>query len=447
MARKRKRNLWPLFIFGGLIVAILVYTLTKGKKEKRTEVSVEAVQKKNIIETVYASGNIYPVVEVEITSNVSGTIVELLVEEGQQVKEGQLLARIDPEALSSVVERAEAAASSAAAQLESIKAQKEQLEAQFRNTKIAYERNKKLYEEGVISKAEYDASLASYETIIANIAAAEENIHAAEFTVKSSQATVKEQKKNLSQTRIFAPMSGTISVLYKKKGEQVVGTVQMAGTPILKIANLNSVEAQVKVNERDILKVEIGDTADIELDAYPNRLFKGIVTQISNSANNISALALSSDQVIDFKVHILMMPDSYKDLPSVEGKPPFRAGLSASAEIYTQRLLDVWAVPLASVTTRSDEDSLKVKKTEEMEEQKEYVFLLRGDSVVLQQVHTGIQDDEYIQLLDGVKAQDTVVVAPYEAVSRKLKEGSKIKVVAEEDLYKKTAAEKAAEED
>lgn len=436
MARKRKRNWLPLIIFGGIIMVLVFYTLSKGKKDFRTEVAVEALQKRDIVETVYAAGNLYPVVEVEITSNVSGTIVELLVKEGDQVKEGQLLARIDPDALASVVERAEAAANSAGAQLESVRAQKEQLEAQLRTNKAAYERAKKLFEEGVIARAELEAAQAAYETLIANLQAADENIRAAQFTVKSSQATVKEQQKNLSQTRIFAPMSGTVSVLYKKKGEQVVGTAQMAGTPILKIANLNSVEAQVKVNERDILKVEIGDTASIELDAYPNRKFRGLVTQIANSANNINALSLSSDQVIDFKVHILMLPDSYQDLPSVGGKPPFRAGLSASAQIYTQRIDGVWAVPLAAVTTREDTAASKAPASVK-EDPKEYVFLLRGDSVELHPVKTGLQDDTYIQLTEGINQADTVVVAPYDAVSRQLRQHSKVKVVAEQELYKR----------
>lgn len=439
MARKRKRSWLPFIIIVGAVLLLILYALMRGKKDRRIEVAVETVEKRRIEETVYASGNLYPVVEVEITSNISGTIVELLVEEGQSVKEGQLLARVDPDALTSIVERAEAASSGAAAQLESIKAQKEQLQAQFRNTKVSYERNKKLFDEGVISKAELDVALAAYETAIANLEAADENIRAAEFTVKSSEATVKEQKKNLSMTRIFAPMSGTVSVLYKKKGEQVVGTAQMAGTPILKIANLNSVEAQVKVNERDILKVELGDTADIELDAYPSRKFKGIVTQIANTANSLATLQVSSDQVVDFKVHILMLPDSYKDLPSVEGKPPFRAGLSASAEIYTQRVDNVLSVPLAAVTTRADEDSLQMKKNakDSTEMQKEYVFLSQKDTVKMVEVRTGIQDDNYIQILSGLQPRDSVITAPYEAISRKLKTGEKIKVVKEEELYKR----------
>ncbi len=447
MAKKKKRSpiIWIILLV--VIVIILLVVFGRGKKDRTTKVAVEEAAKRTIIETVYASGKLFPATEVEITSNVSGTIVELLVEEGQSVKEGQLLAKIDPDALASIVERAEATANSARAQLENIKAQKGQLMVQLNNAKINYDRNKELFEQGVISQIELEVTETTYKSTLAQIEALEKSILSAQYNVKSSDATVKEQRKNLSQTSIYAPMSGIVSKLYKKKGEQVVGTIQMAGTPILNIANLNSIEVRVDVNERDILNVENGDTADIELDAYPDRKFKGIVTRIANTANNLSALQLTSDQVTNFEVRVLMSQESYKDLQTSDERSPFRAGLSASVEIRTNTLNDVLTVPIAAVTAREDELEKKKREYEnkqkkeddqntELGELKEYVFIQEADSVRLQEVTTGIQDDEYIQITKGLNPQQQIVTAPYEAISKKLKQGTKVEVVKEDDLYK-----------
>ena len=441
MARKRKKRKKSIIILLLVVVAVVTFVFVRRKKETKTKVLIDVSAKRTIVETVYASGNIYPLVEVEIASNISGTLVELKVEEGQAVKEGNLLAKIDPDALISIVERAEASANTARAQLEQTRAQKTQLEAQFKNTQAVYDRNKQLFDDGVISKAEFEASEATLETAKANLLGADESIRAAQFVVKSSEATVKEQVKNLSQTRIYAPISGIVSVLYKKKGEQVVGTAQMAGTPILKIANLNSVEAQVQVNERDILKVQLGDTADIELDAYPNRKFEGTVTQISNTANNLTSMPSTSDQTIDFKVHVLMLPDSYKDLNAGTDLSPFRAGLSASVEIKTNTIGNALAVPVACVTARKR----KEKEDKNAEELNEYVFVKQADSVLLKEVVTGIQDDDYIHILKGLGVGDTIVTAPYDAITSILGQGSKIKVVSEDELYNQKRGNKNRE--
>ena len=449
-AKKRKRNplIWILILL--VLITGLVYFFSKGPKDKSIKVTAEKVEKRTIVETVYASGKLFPATEVEITSNVSGTIVELLVEEGQSVKEGQLLAKIDPEALASMVDRAEATSNSARAQLGNIKAQKDQLLVQLGNAKVIMDRNKQLLDEGVISQAEFEVSETTYKSTLANIQAVEKSILSAEYNVVSTDATVKEQKKNLSQTYIYAPMKGLVSKLYKKKGEQVVGTIQMSGTPILKIANLNSIEVRVDVNERDILNVNSSDTADIELDAYPGRKFRGIVTQIANTANNLSTLQLTSDQVTNFEVRVLLSQDSYKDLQSTDEHPPFRAGLSASVEIRTNTLSNVLTVPIAAVTAREDELDVKKREynkkagKEEKEnknepakelELKEYVFIQDADSVRMQSVKTGIQDDKYIEIKKGLKVGDVIVTAPYEAISKKLKAGSKVNVVKEENLY------------
>jgi HlyD family secretion protein len=448
--KKRKRNplIWILLLLA--IVTVLVFYFSKGPKDKSIKVTAETVEKRTIVETVYASGKLFPATEVEITSNVSGTIVDLLVEEGQSVKEGQLLAKIDPEALVSMVDRAEATSNSARAQLGNIKAQKDQMLVQLGNSKTIMDRNKQLLDQGVISQAEFELSETTYKSTLANIQAIEKSILSAEYNVISSEATVKEQKKNLSQTYIYAPMKGIVSKLYKKKGEQVVGTIQMAGTPILKIANLNSIEVRVDVNERDILNVNNNDTADIELDAYPGRKFRGIVTQIANTANNLSTLQLTSDQVTNFEVRVLLSQDSYKDLQSSDEHPPFRAGLSASVEIRTNTIVGVLTVPIAAVTAREDELEAKKRahnkkvaaeegdqknETAKEEDFKEYVFIQSADSVRMQMVKTGIQDDKYIQIKEGLNVGDMIITAPYEAISKKLKAGSKINVVKEDELY------------
>jgi HlyD family secretion protein len=439
MTRKRKnRKGLYLLLFLLIVGSSAAYYQFKNKKVKPEKVAVEKAQKRTIIETVYSSGKLFPATELEITSNVSGTIIELFVKAGDLVKKGQILAKVDPEALVSIVERAEAATEGSKAQLEAVKAQKKQLEAQFDNTKIIFERNKKLYEEGIVSKAEYQAAEASYNTSKANIEAAIQNILAAEFTVKSSEATVKEQKKNLSQTRIYAPIAGVVSTLYKKQGEQVVGTAQMAGTPILKIANLKTVEIRVDVNERDILNTIIGDSAEIELDAYPDRKFLGIVTQIANTSSGLNSLSaqLTSDQVTNFEVRILMVPDSYQDLDVQSERSPFRAGLSASAEIRTNTAPNILSVTVASVTAREDQANLAVPG--EDKELKEYVFIQQGDTVEMRQVITGIQNDNYIEIISGVQAGERIVKAPYDAISKLLNNGSKVEVVQEKELYKIT---------
>lgn len=446
MARQKKRRRgWIIALVLISIVVAAVVISRANRKEKATKVAVEAAAQRTIVERVYASGKLFPATELEITSNVSGTMIELYVKEGDVVKKGQLLARVDPDALVSIVERTQAAAESSKAQLASVEAQRRQLQAQFDNTEIIYNRNKQLYEDGVISQAEYEAAEASYKAAKANLETAQQNIVSAQYNVKSSQAAVKEQQKNLSLTRIYAPINGVVSTLYKKQGEQVVGTAQMAGTPILKIANLNNVEVRVDVNERDILDITIGDSADIELDAYPERQFMGIVTQIANTATGLSSVsgvstALTSDQVTNFEVRILLLEESYKDLDKGTARSPFRSGLSASAEIKTNTAENILAVPVIAVTTRAKnkaKDKGKEKAVPVKEEAivKEYVFVLQADTVALREVTTGIQNDQYIQISKGLKAGEQVVKAPYDAISKALKAGNKVEVVEEYELY------------
>ena len=441
MARQKKRRRGWIIALVVLLAAVAAGVIFRSnQKEQTTKVAVEAAAKRTIVERVYASGKLFPATELEITSNVSGTLIELYVKEGETVKKGQLLARVDPDALVSIVERTQAAAESSKAQLASTKAQRKQLEAQFVNTELTFNRNKELYEEGVISQADYEAAEAAYKAARANLETADQNIRSAQFNVKSSEAAVKEQEKNLSLTRIYAPISGVVSTLYKKQGEQVVGTAQMAGTPILKIANLKSVEVRVDVNERDILDISIGDSADVELDAYPERQFVGVVTQIANTATGLTSLtgttALTSDQVTNFEVRILLLEESYSDLDNGSTRSPFRSGLSASAEIKTNTAADILAVPVIAVTTRAtpkaDQKRLPTKEETTI---KEYVFVLDADSVVLRPVTTGVQNDTYIQIQSGVKAGEQVVKAPYDAIAKTLEAGTKVEVVEEFKLY------------
>jgi HlyD family secretion protein len=438
MKQKKSSKLkWGIIFSIPLIIGAAMFYRAKMKAAEPTRVVVQNASLRSITETVYASGKVFPATEIEITSNISGTLIQLAVKEGENVKKGQLLAKVDAEALASVVERAQAASSSSRAQLQSTIAQKEQLVAQLKNAKQILDRNQKLFDDGVIASAELQATQTSFETAKASLEAATQNIKAAEFGVKSAEATVREQQKNLSQSSIYAPIDGVVSTLYKKQGEQVVGTAQMAGSPILKIANLNSVEVRVDVNERDILNTALNDTARIELDAYPEQKFNGIITQIANTASGLNSLGvqqLNSDQVTNFEVRILILPESYQHLNVNSKKSPFRAGLSASAEILTNKVENILTVPVAAVTARIPEDASYSDTKQKMSE---YVFVQQGDSVLLTEVETGIQNDNFIHIKKGITANTPVIKAPYDAISKKLANGDKIKVVAEKELYRK----------
>ncbi len=454
MAKKKKNN-WIIFVLLGIIAIGIAFAMFKNKgKKKGMAVEFGEVEKRTIIEKVAATGKIFPETEIKITSDVSGEVVALNVEEGDSVKQGQLLARIDPDAFQSAVERGEASvnnakaqvansrsnAESAKAQISQTSAQREQILAQLDNVKAIHERNKTLFAEGVISQADFDASKSNLDAINANIKSADASlitsqanyessqqaIKAAEFTVKSQEASLKELKTNLKRTNLFAPTDGVVSMLSVEQGERVVGTIQMSGTEVMRIANMNVMEVQVEVNESDVLKVKLGDEVDIEVDAYQDRSFKGVVTQVANSASNATGatVVLTSDQVTNFVVTIRMNPNSYKDLL---GKTfPFRPGMSASVDIFTRVEKDILTVPIQAVTIREDKDDKK-KENDEDDEIQEIVFLYEGaDTVSTRVVTTGIQDDDYIQVKTGLAEGDKLVVGPYSAISRKLEEGSEV---------------------
>ncbi|MFK7935840.1 MAG: efflux RND transporter periplasmic adaptor subunit [Saprospiraceae bacterium] len=447
-----KRNNNRLLLIGlavvvaGLLAAVYYKSTTR---ETGTKVQTETVSKRTIKEEVAASGKVFPQTEVKISSDVSGEIVELKVEEGDSIVQGQLLAKIDPDAFQSQVERGVAGVNSAKAQLansraqiENLKAQKAQIEVQLDNAREIFDRNKKLFEEGVISDADFETAEANFKGLQANIKSSEASIRAAEqsakaseFQVKSSEASLKELRTSLRRTTIYAPVSGILSLLNVEQGERVVGTIQMAGTEMMRIANLNAMEVQVEVSENDIPRVSIGDEVDIEIDAYQDRIFKGKVFQIANTANNATTggVSLTTDQVTNFVVTINMEPSSYADLITPQKPYPFRPGMSASVEINTQTLNDIIAVPIQAVTTREPDEEEKGDDDDILE----VVFVISADADTVQmlEVKTGIQDNNYIRVVSGLSVGQEVVTGPYSAVSRKLKEGEEIRVVDEEELF------------
>ncbi|MHC1779236.1 MAG: efflux RND transporter periplasmic adaptor subunit [Bacteroidales bacterium] len=413
-----KKNIkWIIAVAVLFIVVMAVIGSKKGKSA--IQVTAEKIEKKTIVEVIPANGKIKPVVEVKISPDVSGEIIELNYKEGEYIKRGDLIIKIKQDVYISMKERSEAS-------LNSIKAQLTQMQAQFVQIEQAYMRNKSLYEQKAISEAEYESSLSQFQV-------AKEQIKAAEFNVKSATAALKEANENLTKTVIYAPMDGIISKMSVEKGERVVGTSQMAGTEMLRIANFDQMEVLVDVNENDIIRIEKGDTATVEVDAYPNRKFTGVVTQIANSAKNIG---MSIDQVTNFEVKILLIADSYNDLVN-EGKNPFRPGMSASVSIQTSRVDNALAVPLQSITTRSDiiPDSVKTKMG--VNESLEQVFVVKSDnSVEIRVITTGIQDLTNIQVVTGLQEGDQIVTGPFSAISKTLKKDSKVKIVTEEMLSK-----------
>jgi len=392
-----------------------------GKQGNFKTVQVKQIKLKDIVETVSATGKIQPEVEVKISSEVSGEIISLPFKEGQEVKKGDLLVRVNPDLIQSALNRTQAS-------YQNVKAGLEQANASLKEAKANYDRNKSLFEKGVISKADWDRSIAAYET-------SEAAKSSAYYSVKSAAATVNEARDNLNRTTIYAPMNGTISLLNVELGERVVGTQQMAGTEILRVANLNNMEVEVDVNENDIVKVQIGDSTLVEVDAYLKKEFKGIVTEIANSA----AGSLTADQVTNFKVKVRIVEESYADL--LEGKPanysPFRPGMTATVDIITDKRINTVAAPISAIVIKTDTSSTKKKHRkksdsvlddDKKEEKFECVFVNDNGEAKLRVVKTGIQDDTNIEIISGLKENDEIIIGPYNMVSKTLKTGDKVEV-------------------
>lgn len=425
------------FILGGLVILLVVIAMLKGGSSGKTlKVNVEASERRTIVETVAASGKIQPETEVVISSDVSGEIIEMAVKEGDQVAAGDLLLKIDPDLVESALSRVEAALNTSRANLLGAKARLEQSKSQFTNAQASFDRNKKLYEDKVISEAEFDQAKANFEVAKADVDAAEESVQAAKFNVKSNEASLREARENLGRTSIYSPMSGTITAMNKEQGERVVGTAQMAGTEIMTVADLSVMEVAVEVNENDIVRVNLGDTTEIEVDAYLNEEFKGVVTEIANSAN---VSGMNADQVTNFDVKIRMLQSSYEGLiDSDSKKSPFRPGMSATVDIRTTTASNVITVPIQAVTTRKDTTAKKEELNEgEEEEVNEVVFVKEGDIVKMVTVKTGIQNTMHIEIKEGLGDSVEVVTAPYTVVSRKIEDGDKIEVVDKKKLYQK----------
>jgi HlyD family secretion protein len=478
---KRKRTL--LYGLIGLLVLLIGFAAIKARqKPKGEEVSVEPVTKRTIRETVSGSGKIFPETEVKMSSDVSGEIVDLLVKEGDSVTIGQILAKIRPDQYQSAVEQGQASVNTArsqrqisssnvqgsSAQIDQLKADKRRLEAQLKVAQAEYERSQKLLKDGVISQREFEtaegnlraaegglaANVASLQSAESNLASARENVLVSDYGINSANARLKELRTSLQRTIITAPVSGIVSKLNVEKGERVVGTLQMTGTEMMRIANLRSMEVQVDVSENDILKVSLGDDADIEVDAYLGRKFKGKVSEIANSASNVGvggATSLNTDQVTNFVVKIRIDPASYLDLLKDGRRYPFRPGMSAAVDIFTNTADGTLSVPLIAVTAREEKEADKKgaeavevsqKETDKGKDDiKEIVFLVVGDTVTMREVKTGIQDNDYIEILSGLQENDKVVSGPYSAIARKLKGGSRIRLADE----KKKKQEKETE--
>jgi HlyD family secretion protein len=412
-----------LLIGGAVAVIALLIVLSKtgvvGNKDKGKSVEIANVNATTIVETVSATGKIQPEIEVKIASMVSGEIISLPIKEGQVVKKGDLLVKINPDLYTSGLNRS-------VANLSGTKSGLTQADASFKEAKANYDRNKTLFDKGIISKSDWDKSVASFEV-------AKATKQSAYYNVQSASATVNEARDNLGRTTIYAPADGTISVLNVELGERVLGTQQMAGTEILRVANLNNMEVEVDVNENDIVKIKVGDEAKVEVDAYLKKQFKGIVTSISNSASS----TLTADQVTNFKVKVRILKESYQDL--LVGKPitysPFRPGMTATVDIVTKTRANVLAVPISSVVVKSDTTAVKGFKVEDEDEKKaapksekklECVFVKVGDKAKIRIIKTGIQDDTNIEVLTGLKKGDVVITGPYSTVSKDLNSGDKV---------------------
>jgi HlyD family secretion protein len=443
MSKKKKSNKIIWYLLAVVVVLVVVsVVMSKGKKNLEA-VEISEVKLVTITEKVGASGKVQPETEVKLSPDVSGEITELYVREGDSVVKGQLLLRIRPDNYELAVQRSQASLNTSKAALAQAQARQLQAEAQLIRSKANYERQKALFEQKVISQLEFEQATAEYKVAQQELEAAKQNVISAQYNIQSATSTVNETIQNLTRTSVYAPMSGIISKLAVEKGERVVGTAQMAGTELLRIANLNDMEVRVDVNENDIIRVSLGDTADVEVEAYRNRKFKGVVTSIANTANQ----ALTAESVTEFQVKVRILSDSYKDLKAKSGRlSPFRPGTSASVEIITETKKDVLAVPLAAVVAKSPEEISKIssqkeqakpkevkqeKNGEKKSEKQEYVFVYKPESkkVELRQVSTGISDFENIEITKGLKVGEKIVVAPFQAIDKKLKDGDEVQIV------------------
>lgn len=448
---------WSLIVLAVIIVAAIAGKMIWGEKDGGIKVSTEKAMLKTIVETVNASGKIYPEIEIKVSSDISGEIVELMVMEGDSVKKGQMLARIYADIYALQRDEASSRVNQSIAGVANSSAAIEALKANMSQDKVSLDRNKKLFDQKVISKSELEQFETRYLASKANYEAALQNIKGLQAGVQTAQTGLTQANKNLGRASIVAPMNGVISLLAVKKGERVVGTAQMTGTEMMRVADMSKLELRVDVGENDIIKINIGDSADVEVDAYNNRKFKGVVTQVASSTTRSTTAAATAD-VTNYEVHIRLDPSSYNDLidPTKPKNFPFRPGMNASADIKTKRHDNVLAVPINAVAARvkGSDKSIEDKKKEDKKSNKaegedeivkidtdeleEVVFVVQKDGKVKKvPVKTSIQDINYIEITEGLKDGDEVVTAPYNAISKTLKDGTKVKVTPKDKLYDK----------
>lgn len=444
MAKNRNNNKLIYGLIAGAVLLIIFLIVGKKKgwvgEREKMQVLLGKAEKVEIVEKVSASGMIQPILEIKISPEVSAEIIELNVEEGDSVALGDVLIRLKPDNLKSALERAKASLNQQKANLADAEARFARASASFKRSSLEYKRKKQLYESKAISDADMEVVEANFSIAKQDLKSAEKNVEASKYIVQSAQASVKEANENLMFTTVRAPMSGIVSKLNVEKGERVVGTSQMAGTEMMRIADLNSMEVRVDVNENDIVRVAVGNTVEIDVDAYSHldRIFKGVVTAIANTAK----AKASSDAVTEFEVKIKMLNSSYEDLAQ-GSKKPFRPGMTASVDVVTRVKKDILSVPLGAVTTRvlsdksndnTDKKSLDGKKREE--DMKEVVFIHRNGIAELKEVKTGISDFNHIEIVEGLVEGDEVIVGPYVAVSKKLEDGDPIQGNNQQDPKK-----------
>lgn len=443
-------KLKPILITLGVVVALLLIGKFTGLigGENIEKVTIEKAADRKVVETVTASGKVQPETEVKLSSEVSGEVVQLLVKEGDVVKKGQLLCKVRPDVLKSGYDRAVASYSSQKAGVASALQLMKQNEGNFVNAEATYKRNVELFGKKVISVSEMDAAKAAYLTAKTNVAKSKEDYVSAKYMLEQSGANVQEANANLAKATIFAPVDGVISKLSVELGDRILGTAQMAGTEIMRISNLSTMEVNVDVNENDINRVNVGDSAVIEVDAFADKKFKGIVTEIASSSKDIAVATSSVDQVTNFLVKVRILPDSYqhvkggaKDLPS-----PFRPGLSATVDIESSSVNGL-SIPIQSVFTSekkketeknndNEENATKQKTKLTDKTVKQYVYILNTDNTVKQaEVTTGIQNDQYIIIKSGLKAGQEVVTGPYSAIQSRLKDGVKVEKTTKDKLF------------
>ncbi|MGP1478953.1 MAG: efflux RND transporter periplasmic adaptor subunit [Capnocytophaga sp.] len=408
-----------------LVVLLFIVVLIGGKKagwwgeqDNVTTVETQKATLSTLTQKVSATGKIQPELEIKLSSEVSGEIIELPVKEGQMVQKGNLLVRINPDIYQSVLKRS-------AASLETVRASLQQSEATLKEAEASYQRNKQLFTKGVISKSEWEKAVSAYEV-------AKASRESAHFNVQSAMASVSEAQDNLKKTVIYAPTTGTISKLNVELGERVVGTIQMSGTEIMRVANLGSMEVEVDVNENDIVKVNIGAPVQIAVDAYLKRIFKGSVTNIANTANATTSV----DQVTNFKVKVHIDDTSYSDL--LQGKPsgysPFRPGMTATVDILTQTKKNVVVAPISAIVVKKRSEIDPNTSKEDADKRQEAIFVLKDGKAILRAVNTGIQDNTHIEILSGVAEGDEIIVGSYNVISKTLKNGDKVRPSTQKEL-------------